>query len=93
MVIFNPQASTSSILIAVLLGLRFRGGIRSNDGGSCKRDVMREYAVVTFVAIALAMEDARTVAVVRAVGLIELALRTDLAEELRVGDSLSSWRS
>ena len=92
MIIFNPRAATSSILIAVLLGLRFRGNLRSNDGDSCKRDVMREHAVVTFIAFAFGVKGARAVVVVLAVGLITLTLKVSIAEELHVGDSLASRR-
>ena len=92
MVIFYPQASTSSILVAVLLGLWFCGGRRCDNGGSCRCDVMRENAVITLGAFALGVKGARTVAMVLAGGLITLTLKVVIAEGLHVCGCLAASR-
>ena len=52
--------------------------------------MMREYAVITFVAFALGMKGARTVVMVLAVGLITLTLNVMIAEELHVRDCFAA---
>ena len=63
MFIIIPLASMSSVLVVFLLGVWFSSSLWTDNGGSCWCDVMREYAVSTFVAFAFCMKDARTIVV------------------------------
>ena len=59
-----------------------------DDGGSCRCDLMRKYAVDTFGAFAFLMKDARTVMVQLAIGLMTLALQIIVAKKILVVDDL-----
>ena len=77
----------SSVLIVMLLGV-WSSSFWLDDGGSCKCDLMRKYAVDTFDAFASLVKDARTVMVQLAIGLMTLALQMLFAKKILVGDDL-----